>query len=145
MQYEIKHRWTGAVLFTAALGAEYEAKSDGVTLGAAIKLAFRARADLTGANLAGADLAGAYLAGAFLAGADAVIDAGTPNSWRAVGWRRDGTLRVRVGCRDFTVAEGREYWRGKSERREVMAALDYIEAVARLRGWPEAGETKQAA
>ena len=195
MQYEIKHRWTGAVLFTAELGAEYEAKSDGVTLGAAIKLAFRARADLTGANLAGANLTGAnltganlarayladaYLAGANLAGANLagaylaradlaranlaradlagaylaradlaravdVIDAGTPNGWRAIGWRRNGVLRVRVGCRDFTVAEGREYWRGESERREVMAALDYIEAVARLRGWPEAGETKQAA
>ena len=190
MQYEIKHRWTGAVLFTAELGAEYEAKSDGVTLGAAIKLAFRARADLAdaylagaflaranlaganlagayladaylagafvaradlaGANLARADLADAYLAGAFLAranlaGAVDVIDAGTPNGWRAIGWRRNGVLRVRVGCRDFTVAEGREYWRGESERREVMAALDYIEAVARLRGWPEAGETKQAA
>ena len=220
MQYEIKHRWTGAVLFTAELGAEYEAKSDGVTLGAAIKLAFRARANLAGANLtganltgadlarayladaylaganlarayladaylAGADLAGANLAGAYLAGADLaganltganlaranlagadlaranlagadlegadlagavdVIDAGTPNGWRAIGWRRNGVLRVRVGCRDFTVAEGREYWRGESERREVMAALDYIEAVARLRGWPEAGETKQAA
>ena len=140
MQYEIKHRWTGAVLFTAELGAEYEAKSDGVTLGAAIKLAFRARADL-----ADAYLAGAFLARANLAGAVDVIDAGTPNGWRAIGWRRNGVLRVRVGCRDFTVAEGREYWRGESERREVMAALDYIEAVARLRGWPEAGETKQAA
>ena len=70
MQYEIKHRWTGAVLFTAELGAEYEAKSGGIKLGAAIRLAFRARADLAGANLTGANLAGAFLAGADLARAD---------------------------------------------------------------------------
>ena len=188
--FQIKSRLTGAVVFTTELGAEFEDKADGVKLGAAVKIAVKARADLARANLAGADLAGAdlagadlaradladaYLAGAFLAranlaganlahaylaganlagaylaranlaGAVDVIDAGTPNGWRAIGWRRNGVLRVRVGCRDFTVAEGREYWRGKSERREVMAALDYIEAVARLRGWPEAGETKQAA
>ena len=235
MQYEIKHRWTGAVLFTAALGAEYEAASDSVKLGATIKLAISARADLAGAHLAGANLAGAdladaslaganfagaYLAGANLTGADltcaylahanladanlaradlaranlvganlvganlvganlaranlagadladanlagadltgadltcaylahanGVIDAGTPNGCRAVGWRHAGTLRVRVGCRDFSIDEGREYWRGKTDRREIVAALDYIESVARLRGWPEAGETKQAA
>ena len=190
MQYEIKHRWTGAVLFTAALGAEYEAASDSVKLGATIKLAISARADLAGAHLAGANLAGADLAdasladanfagaylvdanlagadltcadladanfagayltgadltGAYLAHANGVIDAGTPNGCRAVGWRHAGTLRVRVGCRDFSIDEGREYWRGKTDRREIVAALDYIESVARLRGWPEAGETKQAA
>jgi hypothetical protein len=45
----------------------------------------------------------------------------------------EGTLRVRVGCRDKTISEGREYWRGKDDRREVMAALDYIETIAKLR------------
>ena len=124
---EIKNRFTGDVMFTAQVEAGL---SKDRKLGAAVRLAVKADAVLADANLAGAN---------------AVIDAGTPNGWRAVGWRRGGTLRVRVGCRDFTLAEGREYWRGKSERREVMAALDYIEAVARLRGWPEAGETKQAA
>ena len=192
MKFPIKHRFTGAVLFEAELSAEYEAKSDGVRLGAAVKLALKADANLaganlaganlagadlthanlaganlaganlagadltranltganlTGANLAGADLAGAYLTGANLAGANLAIDAGTPNGWRAVGWLQDGWLAISVGCRNKRLAEAREYW-GPShatpaERREVLLALDYIEAVARLRGWRiEPPETK---
>jgi len=90
-------------------------------------------ADLSRAYLSGADLSRANLSRANLSGAGHVIDAGTPNGWRCVGWMRGGTLRVRVGCRDKTIAEGREYWRGKDERREVMAALDYVEAIAKLR------------
>jgi len=46
-----------------------------------------------------------------------------------------GEQRVRVGCRDKTLAEGRAYWAGKDDRREVLAALDYAEAIAKLRGW----------
>ena len=56
----------------------------------------------------------------------------------------DGKLLLRVGCHTKTLAEGRAYWTGKSDRREVMAALDYIEAVAKLRGWIET-EAKAAA
>jgi hypothetical protein len=193
---EIKHRETGAVLFRADLSAEHDRATGGVRLGVAVKLAVKARANLTGAylahanlahanlaraNLVGADLAGAdlvganltradlaganlaeanladayltdaNLTGANLAGADlaranlarakGVIDAGTPDRWRCVGWVRDGVLRVRVGCRDKTIPEGREYWSGKPDRREVLAALDYIEATARLRGWVNGGET----
>ena len=177
---EIKHRETGAVLFSGDLPAEHDGASASVRLGVAVKLAgkadaYLAGADLTGANLAradlaradladadlaganlsgadlaranlpGANLARAYLAGAYLAGADltrakAVIDAGTPDGWRCVGWVRDGVLRVRVGCRDMAIPEGREYWSGKPNRREVLAALDYIEATARLRGWVNGGE-----
>ena len=161
--FQIKSRLTGAVVFTTELGAEFEDKADGVKLGAAVKIAVKARADLARAYLAGAylaradlaradlaranlaraylagaNLARANLAGAYLARAVDAIDAGTPNGWRAVGWRRNGVLRVRVGCRDFSIAEGRAYWQGKPGRREVLAALDYIEAVAKLREWPEA-------
>ena len=95
--------------------------------------AYLARANLAGAYLARANLAGANLAGANLVGAAHVIDAGTPNGWRCVGWMRDGALRVRVGCRDKTIAEGRAYWADKPDRREVLAALDYVEATANLR------------
>ena len=186
--FNILNRFTGAVQFTAELGAEYDNASESIKLGVAVKMAMKARANLAGAdlaradladaNLAGANLARAYLAGAYLARADLggadlagadlaganladanlaganlaganlaranladandVIGAGFPNGWHAVGWRRDGHLRVIVGCRNFTLAEGRAYWKGKDNRREVLAALDYIEAVARLREWPEA-------
>ena len=137
---EIKHRETGAVLFSGDLPAEHDGASASVRLGVAVKLAVKADAYLAGADLTGANLARAYLAGADLTRAKAVIDAGTPDGWRCVGWVRDGVLRVRVGCRDMAIPEGREYWSGKPNRREVLAALDYIEATARLRGWVNGGE-----
>jgi hypothetical protein len=80
MKFQIKHRYSGAVLFEAELSAEFEMKSHRLQLGAAVKLAVKAGADLAGAdlaranlaraNLAGANLAGAYLARANLAGAN---------------------------------------------------------------------------
>lgn len=118
--------------------------------GADLVRADLAGADLTGANLAranlagadlqfsqldGADLAGASLVGANLARASHVISAGAPDGWTCVGWLRDGWLSIRVGCRDKRLAEGRAYWAEKNNRREVLAALDYVEAVAKLRGW----------
>ena len=138
MLVEIKHRWTGAILFSADVDASLATQD--LRLGAAVKLAINAGADLAHANLVGAcladaDLAHAYLARAYLARANGVIDAGLPNGWRCVGWLKDGVIQLRVGCRDKTLTEGRAYWADKDDRREVMAALDYIETVARLRGW----------
>jgi len=57
MKFEIKHRWTNAILF----------ECEGDSLKKAFKTALAAGA---GANLAGANLAGAYLAGANLADAN---------------------------------------------------------------------------
>ena len=72
MIYEIKNRWTGAVLFTADVP---EGTESGLIARVALEQAVATRANLAraylaGANLAGADLAGAYLADADLAGAD---------------------------------------------------------------------------
>jgi|GEM_PF-4833412 len=64
---EIKHRYTGAVLFSARVDVSL---SDGLKIGAAVKLAIKADANLADANLAGANLAGANLADANLAGAN---------------------------------------------------------------------------
>ena len=74
MKFEIKSRWTGAVIFTADIDCD-DGASHGIQLGLAVKVAVKARADLAradlaGANLAGADLAYAYLACANLARAD---------------------------------------------------------------------------
>jgi uncharacterized protein YjbI with pentapeptide repeats len=60
MKFEIKSRWSGAVLFSA--------ETDSLKL--AVELAVKSRADLARANLAGADLADTNLAGANLAGAN---------------------------------------------------------------------------
>ncbi len=187
MKFEIKQRFTGAVLFSlecdsfklcieaavkeranlagadlaganlayANLAGAYLAEA--YLAGANLADAYLAGANLAGANLAGANLAGANLAGAYLAGAnlaganlaganladaylaDANLAAhlGYPNGWNA--WTYFDTKlneqRVQVGCQNKTIAEGRAYWSDKPNRREVMAALDYAEAIGKLRGW----------
>ncbi len=132
MKFEIKHRFTGAVLFSL------ECERFKICIEAAVKAgANLAGADLARANLAGANLAGANLAGADLAGAYLAAQLGHPNGWTA--WTYFDTKlneqRVQVGCQNKTLAEGREYWAGKDDRREVLAALDYAEAIGKLRGW----------
>jgi hypothetical protein len=67
---EIKHRHTGAVLFTAQVEAVREALEAAVKSGANLSRANLSRANLSGANLSGADLYGANLSGANLSGAD---------------------------------------------------------------------------
>ncbi|MGY0708751.1 pentapeptide repeat-containing protein [Bordetella bronchiseptica] len=76
MKFEIKNRYTGAVLFTADVPDDTKsgliarvALEQAVKSGANLARANLAGADLAGANLAGANLAGAYLARANLAGA----------------------------------------------------------------------------
>ena len=69
MQFEIKSRWSGAVIFTAYIEAD-ESASASINLGLAVKEAVKARAHLSGADLSGANLSGANLSGANLRGAD---------------------------------------------------------------------------
>ncbi len=152
MKFEIKHRFTGAVLFSLEcerfkICIEAAVKAGANLAGADLARANLAGANLAGANLAGADLACAYLAGANLAGANLAgadlagaylaAQLGHPNGWTA--WTYFDTKlneqRVQVGCQNKTLAEGREYWAGKDDRREVLAALDYAEAIGKLRGW----------
>ena len=92
-------------------------------------------ADLYGADLYGADLRGANLSAADLYGADGIIGAGYPDGWTAYGWQRDGRLSIRIGCREKRLDEAREYWADKPDRREVLAAVEYVAAVAAIRGW----------
>ena len=80
MIYEIKHRWSGAVIFsgdaTSIKGALLKTKALGLGLyGADLRSAnlYGAHlygAHLSGADLSGADLYGAHLYGAHLSGAD---------------------------------------------------------------------------
>ena len=69
MKFEIKNRWSGEVQFSCELEAKFEAESYSVQMGAAVKIAVKARANLARANLAGANLEGANLADAYLADA----------------------------------------------------------------------------
>ena len=66
---------------------------------------------------------------------DEVIQAGQPNGWPCYGWLKDGALFIHCGCRRKTLAEARAYWANKPDRREVLAAVEYIATIAALRGW----------
>ena len=68
MHFEIKHRWNGSVLWSGEIECAADT-SDGIKLGLAIRLAVKARADLTRADLRGADLTDADLRAAKLTGA----------------------------------------------------------------------------
>ena len=119
-------------------GAEGGVKAD--LSGVDLRRADLRRADLLGANLLGADLRDANLLGANLLGADlygaiGIISLGCPDNWTAFAWLREGRLSIRVGCREKRLQEAREYWFGKPDRREVLAAVEYAAAVAAARGW----------
>lgn len=150
MLYEIKHRFTGTVLFSLETESLKLCVQAAVKAKAYLRGAYLGGAYLRGADLRGADLRGAYLGDADLRGADlggaaGVIHLGTPDGWHAHAWLCDGWLSIRVGCREFRLAEAREYWQGKPNRREVMAALDYAETVAAIREWAVSEPAKQEA
>jgi hypothetical protein len=150
---QIKNRWTGGVMFTAEVEAGLG--TAGLKLGAAIKIAVKAGANLAGAYLAdanlagailaGANLAGAYLAGAYLAGADlaganlagakSLLDCGTPHGWRIAAVAHEDGIRIAAGCRWFTFAAAVEHWRGRDDRRLMPPLLAYIKAAVELNGW----------
>ena len=60
-RFQIRNRWTDAVMFECELTAECLGMSVQFKLGWAVKKAVEAGADLAGAYLAGADLAGAKI------------------------------------------------------------------------------------
>ena len=138
--FEIKHRLTVAVLFKLETESLKMCVETAVKRSADLRDADLRDEDLRDADLGGADLSGAVLGGAVLGDADlrgikGVIALGAPDGWPAHAWLRDGWLSIRVGCQEKRIDEARAYWAGKDNRREVMAALDYAEAVAVLRGW----------
>lgn len=92
-------------------------------------------ARLAAADLRGATLVGANLRGVNLAAVDHVIALGQPDGWWAFAYLWEGEMWLRVGSELKRSADGRACWADKEDRREVLAALDYAEAVAKLRGW----------
>ena len=132
---DIKNR-VGVILRAVAGDTLREADLYGADLrGADLRGADLRGADLRGADLYGANLSAADLYRADLYGADGIIGAGYPDGWTAYGWQRDGRLSIRIGCREKRLDEAREYWADKPDRREVLAAVEYVAAVAAIRGW----------
>lgn len=144
--FEIRHRVSGRVLFDLTAESLRLCVEEAVKAGADLSGADFSKAnlfevdffgaDLAWANLSGVNLSGANLFGANLVWAAGIIHLGAPDGWHAHAWLRNGWLSIRVGCREMRLDEGRQYWAGKNNRREVMAALDYAETIATLRGWP---------
>ena len=110
MKYDIKNRFSGHVLFTAELGAEYESKPQSAQIGVAVKFAYKAGANLSDADLWGADLRDANLRGADLWGADGekiktigprpLIQYGPIGSEQrtVLAWGTDHGVYVKAGC-----------------------------------------------
>ena len=151
MPIEILHRHTRAVLFSSTAD----------TIAGAVQEAIKTRADLSGADLGGADLGGANLRGANLVwanlaradlrGADLsgvlaehcsrILTAASGSGYQMVFVRHSDGVSVHAGCRNFpSLAEAREHWRkGKDcepdHLADCVAALEYLAALAKRRGW----------
>ena len=157
MLYTIKHRVSGAVLFSLGCGSfklcvEAAVKSGahlrGADLGGAdLRGAYLGGADLRGADLGGADLGGAYLGGADLGGADLggadLIDGGQDaRGHRFYAWRdKEAAVVVyRAGCHEWTSINDALAWYGASypsdgDRTECIARLNLLHSET-LRRWP---------
>jgi hypothetical protein len=102
------------------------------------------RSSFTYCNLSDADLRSTALnTGTSFACCDGIINAGHCHNYPVLGYTHKGILRIRGGCHDFSLKEAFKYWdqedknkKGSQENRtEIVAALQYIEKVAKLRDW----------
>ena len=121
MKFEIKNRYTGAVLFTADVPEDTES---GLIARVALEQAVKARADLAGAYLADANLAGAYLADANLADAN-LADANLAGANLADANLADANLAgaylARANLARAYLAGLRGIWGASGNLREVKA------------------------
>ena len=145
MLYEIKHRFTGSILFSL------ECESMKVCVKAAVERGTNlGGAFLSGTNLGGADLSGADLSGAFLSGADLgsglLIDAGQDSrGYRFWAWQHEGVTVYRAGCREWrdyddALAHYDDGYASDGCREECILRLSLLRAEA-LRRWASDGET----
>ena len=121
MAIEIKHRFTGAVLFRS----EKAATMTEAVREANLSGAYLSRADLGGANLGGANLSGANL------GEQWVIQ----GAHRSDGYpfflqklTGDAEPMVKAGCRHFTLAQAQKHW---EKTRAGTALLKETENIVR--------------
>jgi hypothetical protein len=120
----------------------YRADLSGADLrGAILSGADLRDAILYGANLYGANLYGADLSGADLCGADLICGPQRSDGYRFLLYRNpdNGTLTIVAGCRKFGLEAARQHWQttraGTPLGDETFAILDFLERMAKLRGW----------
>ena len=128
MKFEIKNRWTAAVIFEAEIEATEETPLS-AKLGLAVRRAYETKADLREANLREADLYGANLYGANLRGADLRGKKLTKNPVQISGFPYLVTIfdeTAQIGCQYMTIAE----WLA-CERKDFAPYKAAFEAVCR--------------
>ena len=122
MKFEIKSRWTGAVIFTADIDCD-DGASHSINLGFAVKVAVNANANLAGANLAHANLAGANLNG--ITGLNDWIKCIQIEDWPITYTDED----MQIGCQRHPIA----LWETFSDAE--IRAMDGRKAVAFWSKW----------
>jgi len=149
MAIQIKHRISGAVMFSLETGNIKLCLQSAVQSGAYLRGAYLSGADLRGAYLSGAYLSGAKVDGFLLVGKRPVLQLGP------LGSRSDYLLavlteegiRVRAGCFTGTLSEFSEAVKKEHKDgihgREYAAAIQMIEAHAAI--WTHEVEDAKAA
>ena len=98
------------------------------------------RANLMRANLIGADLTGANLRGAKLMRANLIVGGQRSDGYLFLLYRHtNGDVRVRAGCRYFSVKEAKAHWlatrKGTQLGKESLALIAGLVALAKIAGW----------
>jgi hypothetical protein len=133
IQVQIKHRWSGAVLFTAEIPADTES---GLHTRAALEKATAARADLRGAYLSDADLSGADLRGADLSDADLRGADGEPLPRATPEQSIENLDKVRAIILDDTARLEMGHWHGDNDWRNRTCAEETLCGTTHcLAGW----------
>ena len=148
MQYEIKNRWTMKTQFACELGDEFEHQGERERLGAAVLMAVKEKAYLSGADLSRADLRGAYLSCADLSGANLngkkligdrpIFQVGPIGSESRLffAFLTDAGLMLQAGCffgtRDEFVQQLNNTHGDNEHAQEYMAALVLIDAHVKI-------------
>ena len=113
--HEIKHRWSGAVLFTGRFGSMRLCVEAAIVAKTYLRGANLSSADLSGANLSSADLSSANLSSADLSSGVKATAAPARRATRADGyefvlWPTDQGWRIAAGCRFFSMDEAAVHW-----------------------------------
>ena len=122
MLVQIKSRWSSRIIFETEVGASLD--TDGLRLGAAVRIAYKSGADLSGAVLRDAVLSGRKVI--------ALVARVTRNDgYEFFAWRFEDGDRIIAGCRNLTLAEFRAHvereYPGTDKARETLAILDFCE------------------
>ena len=135
MPYEIKNRFSGAVIFTATGGTLRAAVLEDLKTGAYLIGAYLSRANLSGANLSRANLSGAKMDDYTIA--RKVAQVRRDDGYEFLGFALDdGELLIRAGCHTRLIADYRQhvarYYPNTPKAVETLAILDFIEARAKV-------------